>query len=415
MNKNLLSGFRRNLIVLSIILTVVFLVINVSFYLINTNYLSSKVKEENEAFSLLVTHLINENDIGVALEYMEHYTHIHEVEIRFLDSNNAVLFVSDLNAQYSKELDIETLQGDFTILIDNTGSVTVGLIERNILYLNSSLLLIYLIAFAAVHASNKTYRDRIEKDIFQILAVIDQESSSVNEYHYLEFKRISDALSLYLQNIDLLKEQKEINVKGLAHDIKTPLTIIFSYINHVQKGKPIMEQESISAFSAANTVNELLNDLLEDNYSGKFKTLTINQLLKEKVEEYKEVLKNKSIQIELSDSAQIHVVWNQRDFKRMIDNLISNAFYYSKENSMIQIKVSDTAGKCIEVSSEPIELKKIDIEGIFKKGYREKSSHIVNKNGQGLGLYMCKVLLLPIKGNISAQIRENRIYFTIRF
>ena len=46
MNNSINQKFKKNIIILSIIITLMFLVINVSLYLINNNYLVNKVEEE---------------------------------------------------------------------------------------------------------------------------------------------------------------------------------------------------------------------------------------------------------------------------------------------------------------------------------------------------------------------------------
>ena len=88
MNKSLNQNFRKNIIMLSIIITVIFLVINIALYVINDNYLVNKIKEENAAFLKITTHIINDNELPVALEYILHYTHINEVEVEIVDEDN---------------------------------------------------------------------------------------------------------------------------------------------------------------------------------------------------------------------------------------------------------------------------------------------------------------------------------------
>ena len=58
MNKSINQKFKKNIIILSIIITIVFLVINIALYIINNNFLVNTVDEENNAFLLITTHLI---------------------------------------------------------------------------------------------------------------------------------------------------------------------------------------------------------------------------------------------------------------------------------------------------------------------------------------------------------------------
>jgi signal transduction histidine kinase len=210
-----------------------------------------------------------------------------------------------------------------------------------------------------------------------------------------------------------LKEQKEINIKGLAHDIKTPLTIIYSFINTLQKGNTVTVKQSNTAFLAANNINDLLGVLLEENYQSNVKVINLSTILEGKIQEYSDVFKSKTMTLNLENTEDVFTEWNSRDFKRILDNLISNAFYYSKINSSVQIKLSKHEKVELIIESEPINKNEIDLDNMFEKGFRGHESSKSNQSGKGLGLYLCKILLLPVNGKIDAHIVDNKIIMTV--
>lgn len=413
MNKSINQKFKKNIIVLSIIITIMFLIINVSLYIINNNYLVNKVEEENNAFLQITTHIINENDVSIALEYVEHYTHIHKVNIEVIDENEDMLFSSEVAHLYTSQYQLNTLKGTFTIFIDNTNSITVNAIEANTIYVNVSLLVIYLIAIIILVRNNRLTSKEIDQDINNVLNLINSEKHDDSKFNHSEFEQIHKIITKYLENIDLLTEQKSMNMKGLAHDIKTPLTLIYSYFERVLKNQKMSEREANTSFEAAIRINELLNDIIEDNKRERSKEIRISGLLKEKVDEYSPIFKNKEITVIKNIPDDLTFKWSEKDFIRVIDNLISNAYYYSKNSSVFEVNVSNKEKIQIEFISSPININDIEKDKIFNKGVRGSLSFNNNNYGKGYGLYICRLLLNSVGGSVSVDIINENVKFTI--
>jgi len=413
MNKSINQKFKKNIIVLSIIITIVFLVINVALYIINNNYLVNKVSEENNAFLQLTTHLINENDVSIALEYVEHYTHIHQVNIEVLDEQENMVYSSDVAHLYTSQYQINTMKGTFTIFIDNTDSITVNAIELNTIYVNGSLLIIYLLSIVILIRNNRRTTKEIDEDIKNVLRLIDNEKFNESNFNHTEFEHIYSIITKYLENIDLLTEQKSMNMKGLAHDIKTPLTLVYSYFEKVLKSKELSEKDAKTSFEAAVRINELLNDIIEDNKRVTSKEINISRILNEKIEEYSSIFENKEISIAINLEKDIKIKWSEKDFVRVIDNLISNAYYYSRNSSVFEVNVTNKERVQIDFVSTPKNIADIEIDKLFNKEYRGSLSKNDNSYGKGFGLYLCRLLLGAVGGSVSANILNENVKFTI--
>jgi signal transduction histidine kinase len=413
MNKSLKKGYRTNVLILTLTITAIFLLINISLYIINNNYLINKVKEENSAFLLVTTHIINENDISVALEYAEHYSHIHLVEIEIIDQEGNMIFSTSVSHRYASQYQVETNQGNFTVFIDNTESVTVTSIETNTIYINIALSVIYLASLFIILKTNKINANLINKDIKRVLELIENDKSNSDSFNYIEFKYIYDIIYQYLSEIDLLTEQKEMNMKGLAHDIKTPLTIVYSYFQDVLNKRTISAKDMQNAFDASKQINSLLNDLIENKQHIIKTRINVTDFIKKKLNEYEVVLNSKEIKIESEISDNVFIEWNRRDLSRVIDNLISNAYYYSKYGSKVRLNLLFKGRAIIEIISTPEDFESIDKEQIFKKGYRGPTSKASNSYGKGYGLYLARLLLRKIDGDIQLDIKEGNVKFTI--
>lgn len=413
MNRSIKQKFKKNIIVLTLMITIVFVVINMSLFTINNNYLINKVKEENAAFLEITTHIIDDNDVAVALVYVEHYTHIHKVDIKVLDEDLNVLFNSDINQIYVGQHSIDTLKGTYIILIDNKDSATVSAIEKNTVYVNVLLLFIYLLTMLILLRNNNVSSRQIDQDIKNVLKLIDSEKKDDKSFNHLEFEHIHKKITMYLENIDLLTEQKEMNMKGLAHDIKTPLTVVYHYFDSVLNNKKISEKETKKSFEAAVRINELLNGIIGDKQKQVDKALNISKILNEKIEEYTPIFDNKKISIVKNIESYISLNWSDQDFARVIDNIISNAYYYSEQGSVFEVNAIKAESISIEFISKPKNLKDVDIDQMFKKGSRGLLSHKDNSYGKGYGLYLCRLLLESINGSININIIDGHVKVTI--
>jgi signal transduction histidine kinase len=413
MDKSINQKFKKNILILTIIITFIFVVINISLYIINNNYLTNKVNEENTAFLQITTHIINENDVEIALEYIEHYTHIHKVNIEVLDENQVMVFSSNVAHLYTSQYQIETTKGNYTVFIDNTDSVTVNAIESNTIYFNVLLLVIYLLAMFVLIRINKRNAMQIDQDISNVLKLIKNEKTNKINFNHQEFEHIHQVITSYLEDIDLLTEQKEMNMKGLAHDIKTPLTIIYSYFDRINKNVIVSDEDIKSTFDASVRINDLLNDIIEDKKRQSNKEINISRILVEKQKEYSQIFLNKDITIISEIEPDITVLWSEKDFTRVIDNLISNAYYYSDKESIFEITAKKDKKILIEFTSKPIDITSVNPSIMFKKGYRGTASDEINKYGKGYGLYICRLLLQTIDGEIESSIINENVKFTI--
>jgi signal transduction histidine kinase len=410
MLKSIHEQSKQQVLLVAVLITVIFLTINGALLLINRNALTQKIEEENLAFVTIASHIIDDNPLTVAEEYILHYTHIHEVEIRVSDETNTIIFDNTSELDNPLTYTINTTKGSFYFTIDNTNSVTVQLNELNLIIINSILLIIYVVAMIGFIKINKRHTKNVNRDLKHVLSLIDEDRLDYN-FVYKEFYHIHQSIKYYLESIDLLHEQKEMLLKGLAHDIKTPLTILYHYFSHLKKEKPLTKEEVTQSFEAAKQINDYIERMVSDQQEQKVSTLKLNQIISKKIEDYQPILNQKSIQVKTQFQESISVRFVEQDFNRILDNLFSNAYYYSKEGSVLQLNLIQDERIKLEIISEPINVDVIDISRLFIKGYR--AGFVDNPHGKGLGLYLTKLLIEHQSGKIYAAIEKKYMKITI--
>jgi len=127
------------------------------------------------------------------------------------------------------------------------------------------------------------------------------------------------------------------------------------------------------------------------------------------------VFSTKNIELVLDIQTKEEIRWNQRDFNRVLENLLSNAYYYSYPDTVVNIKVLKKEHVEIELWNKGDLLSKEERSKVFEKGFRRELSKKVNASGQGLGLYSTRLLLKLIGAKIDLRVEEEWVVVRIVF
>jgi signal transduction histidine kinase len=212
----------------------------------------------------------------------------------------------------------------------------------------------------------------------------------------------------------LMREQDTINLKDqflsvATHDIRTPLTAIreSSSLAIDMFGKQDADLTKMldiihnSSAQLIRLVNNYLDSARLEN--GKmpfnFESVTINDVVKETVEELRYLATEKSLSLNYVLSDQLPKVHADRDkLKQVFSNLIGNAIKFTDHGGVtINAKVNDKR-VIISVSDTGNSMSAEDQKMIFNPFQQIKSED--TKSGSGLGLYISKLLIEKMGGKI---------------
>lgn len=220
------------------------------------------------------------------------------------------------------------------------------------------------------------------------------------------------------QRLEDEKRRKEL-ITGISHDLRTPLTTINGYLDGLIDGiadTPEKRQKYLLAMKirTGNMVN-LVESLSEYSRLGRdYKYHMEDVDLKEYVNNYLEMHKmdihemNIEVVFQSSDK-QFPVVLDQREFKRVFDNLFTNtAKYRIKEKSQVLISVKQT------LDEKWIEFVYLDdgpgvpddsLNKLFDSFYRVDTSRNRAEKGSGIGLAVVREIVIGHGGFVYAQNR----------
>lgn len=242
-----------------------------------------------------------------------------------------------------------------------------------------------------------------------------------NEYEVLA-TTLNDA-TFKLSKIDELRKDLIANV---SHDIKTPLTMIEAYAEMIRdisgddKEKRFQHLKVI--LDETKYLDKLVDDisLLSKMQAGFIELNKHNFDLKEKVLEivkgYEVLLNERKIKLQLQLKNSI-VYADELKISQVINNYLSNAIKYTKENSIIKIYIIEKED-CVrfEIIDQGEGIKLEDQPYIWDRYYKIDKKFSRNVYQSGLGLAIVKAIIDAHGGKYGVVSKEgegSKFYFEI--
>lgn len=230
-----------------------------------------------------------------------------------------------------------------------------------------------------------------------------------NNKNYL--REVSQFINRFNQMIKILEDSKKQRADFIAtlnHDLKTPILAEQKAFRLLKDYKLDSSNTNVIIDSLVHSNNDLvmLIDMLLDNLkyeSGEIKVqksfdLDAENLFKEYLDSLYPLFQEKSITIDLEVDPNTKLNIDRVQFKRVINNLMFNAFENSPNNTKVTIQVKDHISKTqIIIQDQGYGISVNQIDKIF-----ERYSSTKDKPGAGLGLYVSRVIVEKHKGSIEA-------------
>lgn len=229
----------------------------------------------------------------------------------------------------------------------------------------------------------------------------------------LLFSAIQDA-NEKLKQLDRLKDDF---VSLASHELRTPMTVIRSYLYMAIQGKAgelntkqkfYLDRAYSSTVRLINLVNEMLNisRIESGRMSINIQKLDLLTLVNEVVFELKVRAQELGLTLGAIPSALPPVLADGDKIKEVLLNLIGNSFKFTPKGGSIAISFETKDEYVyIHVRDTGVGIPAGDQEKLFQKFSMIGSSYKVNKTdvqGTGLGLFICKSIVELHKGTVTA-------------
>lgn len=216
-------------------------------------------------------------------------------------------------------------------------------------------------------------------------------------------------------------EQERIEmVDALAHDIKTPASIILAYTESLLDHPHMDPDQSRRYLSViernAKKCTRLARQMKEASESeqagskAEYVRMNLYSFLEQKVREYRLQAKEKRIEIQLCDDKSLHASYtlDRNKLDRIFDNILSNSLSYTPAGGYIRIRAfADGEVIRYQLSDTGSGFAGRDLEHATERFYRGDEGRHSGDGHSGLGLYTVKQLVSQMGGELDLSNEED--------
>lgn len=231
-----------------------------------------------------------------------------------------------------------------------------------------------------------------------------------------EIKDLVDSFNQMLNRLKKGVDTLEQFNSDVSHELKTPLTVIKGEIEitlNKDRDKDYYVNSLKTIEKETSNIQEIVDNLLlltkytKENVKQTFQKVSLDSVLINTVEKYKNALKEKNIKLYINRIDPITVKANPTLINTIFSNIIDNAVKYSPKNKKIFVSLYKKDKIYFFVKDEGIGIKKDQIEKITRRFYRTDASRNKKIKGFGLGLSIVKNSLELHNGQIEIFSKEN--------
>lgn len=265
--------------------------------------------------------------------------------------------------------------------------------------------------------------------VLKLLGEIEAEKRNV-EQKVIERTAELTVANNRLTELDKIKTEF---ISVAAHQLRTPLSaikwIFSTLVDEGDNDNLTSEQRSLlmKGFESNERIIRLINEMLvvtrieSGKMSYNFTFIHIEDLIDSCLEDFRRQAENRKIDLRFIDpSTKLPYINIDPDkIRAVLQNLIENAFYYTKDGGYIKIDVTvlDKMVK-VSVSDNGIGIPEKQQPGIFNKFFRADNALKARTDGSGLGLFVSKNIVEKHNGSIGFESKEGQgttFYFTIPY
>ncbi len=243
-------------------------------------------------------------------------------------------------------------------------------------------------------------------------------SNSERELRQRESAEKSSKLLKSQEDVADLQKERELResfVSLLTHDLRTPLSaakVSAQLIQQQSDNAEISQSLAERIVSNVNRADQMITDLLDANLvrSGfriqlNLESFNFTDLVKDTLHELAAIHGERFV-IQGSDS--VVGFWDRKSFRRVIENLCTNAIKYGYPESLVTVSVSQTeTDACLEVHNRGEVISKEDQCSMFQQFRRGRQAQSGSKKGWGIGLTLVRGVTEAHGGHVQLKSEQD--------
>lgn len=237
------------------------------------------------------------------------------------------------------------------------------------------------------------------------------------------------------QNLDYQKKLKQRSedaegrwkqsVSDIAHDLRTPLTVVRGNLQLLSKEEGLTEKQRSYAnvcLNKTDALKHMVDDFFElsvlesDTTPVDTKLLDVTSFLVQFIVDHETVICEHGLQPDIRLPEKSVMIWaNEELLARMFGNLLGNVLKHAQDTFRISMTTTVNKEKlmCEIIFANQLSNEDLDETQLFARAYQGNRAR--SAEGAGLGLYIVKLLADKQRAEVFARKEENELQIGIRF
>jgi len=241
---------------------------------------------------------------------------------------------------------------------------------------------------------------------------------SINYNHFRQLKKIER----HEQDLIRVNEMQTEILTVVAHDLKAPINNVLLLTDLLKNADSTIEEKNEHYDLILKTcrisydiIETLLNNARNDESDTSLVCTCMNDFIEDAVHQFvkfknttRAISKNASREIIFNRPGEkIYALINHQKITRVFDNLLSNAWKFTKKNGIITIDLKkDGDNICILVTDNGIGIPQDMLPVLFNRFSKAGRTGLNGEKSHGLGMSICKLFMKQHHGDISAHSEE---------
>ncbi|RFZ84488.1 sensor histidine kinase [Mucilaginibacter terrenus] len=283
--------------------------------------------------------------------------------------------------------------------------------ETILLLVSVELMFTILLFHAGAGATEMTYNQMISAILLSGFYLTSRYFFSYKASYYGQIVEIREKTA----EIEKANQFKNEVLGMVAHDLRNPIAAVESLAmvmemedidEETQENLTLMRQ---SCVKARTIIDDLLEAAKNENAGLDTKRTDMNAFLKNIANGWKVQLGGKDTVVFKSEAPEVFAKINHEKFPRVIDNLISNALKFSKENDSVELALNVIKNRVvIRVTDHGMGIPKEMLPRLFERFSGAGRTGLRGEQSTGIGLSIVKQIVESHQGKINVKSIEGK-------
>ncbi len=408
---SLRTFFRQKMAQFLIILFAgILLLSNIVIFTMSTIQYNRELDRQQQAFEEMLVHLLTMEGTDTAITYIEHYYHTQGIEVALYDAEYDLIYETSSNIDPTNQITLEDFDNQIigTVYFDDQESVLGSDLTIGLLLLNGFSFLVFFVYLKFIYSYLNNMYGLVQKDFDQI-------GMDEDDFNFEDTFSISTRLREAIDTETRLKEYQKEYVRMLAHDIKTPLTVIKAYLEGVQLKRIDLDEDILKEMLfEVDEIERMIPKFITENIESTKSKHDVSKVVHSTLRRLNEVFQTRKIKVvpQIDDfSIEISYV----DLSRIVEHLLFNAFYYNKEGGTITVTLC-AKDRTFIVEDTGIGMDQETLQHLQEGGYRSEQAKRLNQKGSGLGMQIIYEIIHRNQFDIDIKsVLDQGTIVTVRF